>query len=282
LIDNRKTNFTQKKRQQNPVRMVLLFLIISCLCPATTLSQKASSSIVAGEQKKAEKGLHDNRLFIYYLDSTIVNCANSEENAIFSEAVKHDLVAQFYYLRFSFTDSFREIRNAQELLISLYMRLIDSEHKNTEKFLNSHASLVINSSQQKSEAYLRLAYRNLAESAREKNMADHYKKTLYSLRLHKYVRSMIALKEAKRYGVIACLQSIAPERLRTIEGNYTFDQLKKIIDENAADNDKEMLLLMHLDSYYMFKDNESAHARIWGDPQLDGYQPYIEYLEKSE
>lgn len=260
----------------------LIITLICTLCPLQIYSQKASSSIVAGEQKKAEKGLKDNRLFIYYLDSTIVNCANETETNLFVDAVKHDLVAQFYYLRFSFTDSFREIRITQKLLIDIYVRLIDSELKETKIFLNSFASKVINSQDQKASLYLRLAYRNLAVCRQEKIMADNYKKSLYSLRLHKYVKSMISLKEAKRYGVAAYLQSIEPAKLNLHQGHFSFDFIMKIIDDNAEPEYKETMKVMHYDSYYMFKTNESVHAKIWDDPQLDEYEPYRKYLEKSE
>lgn len=278
---------TKNYMKQNTNRCV--FFVLSCalsfsifIIPSSIYSQKASSSIVAGEQKKAEKGLHDNRLFIYYLDSSIVNCANEQDKALFTDAVKHDLVAQFYYLRFSFTDSFREIRIAQKLLIDLYVRLLDSESKATEQFLNSHASLVIYSSEQKASSYLRLAYRSLALCRQEKIMADHYKKSLYSMRLHKYIRCMINLKEAKRYGVIAYLQVVAKEKIKAFNGVYTYDDLMKIIDENADPQHRDVLRIMHIDSYYRFVGNESAHAKIWDEPQLDQYQPYIDYLEKSE
>lgn len=246
------------------------------------MSQKASSSIVAGEQKKAEKGLHDNRLFIYYMDSSIVNCADDQMKGIFSDAVKHDLVAQFYYLRFSFTDSFREIRTSQEKLIDLYQAMIDQETVKTKRFLNNNASRVINSKDQKSSAYLRLAYRNLSVCEIEKRMADHYRKSLFSLRLHKYVRAMISLKESKRYGVIAVLQAANKTELMKLKDVYTFDYLKTIIEESERIEDKDTVLLMHYDSYYRFINGESAHAAIWEDPQLDDYQPYIDYINKTE
>ncbi len=268
------------------LRAISLFCYLFLLCFLFTgsralLATKASASINAGEQKKAEKGLKDNKKFLYYIDSSISNTGTEDDKKLYTRAIKHDIVARFYYLRFSFSSSFAQIRTAQQLLIELYQSNIDAEIAQAMDYLNDVAPDVVHSRDPRARLYLRLAYRNAEHARIYKNMSDHYKPTLFSMRLYKYVQAMKKAKEAKRYAVCAMLQLRLKDKHHLERTYQSFDDIVQLVNENVESDLKDKSLHFHTDSYYKFIE-QSLYKQVWDEPDLETFDPFQKYLELTD
>ncbi len=258
--------------------VTLTFFAVSIV---PSFSQNAASSTSAGEQRKAEQGLKDNRYFIYYINATVTNFGTLDDERDFREIIQRDLISQFFYLRFMFSDSFRQIRKAQQMMIVLFRRLIEAQQAQMLDFLNGISPSVLHGNDHKARHYLQLAYRLTGHARIEYTMADHYRENLYSMRLYKYVRALKNIKEAGRYGVLALIQPVsgAEEKLQEIVLNY--DQIRKKISLLKRD-DQEKLYMMHADAYYKVLDDKSCYDTVWENPQLETFEDFKKYLAESD
>lgn len=260
-------------------RILALILMMASLFPL--MATKSSASIDAGEQKKAEKGLRDNKYFVYYINASISNTGNEEEKAQYTKAVKHNIVAKFYYLRLSFHKSYVQIREAQRILIELYQSNMKNELSSSDSFCNSIAPKVIYSEDYLARHYLYLAYRNLKSARQYMVMADHYKRTLYSLRLYKYIKGMKKLKEGKRYAVSAMLQTRVDDKMLFVKHDYSYEELIELIKQETTDDETEKVLRFFMDSYYRVE-GETLYDKVWNNPEIESFKPFKKYLETTE
>lgn len=266
-------------------KLLFLIFIFNLLFFSVHVSAfKAGTSTSAGQQRSAEKGLKDNRYFMYYINSTVSNFGSEQDKNAYKTIIQRDLLSQFFYMRYFFGDSWKEIYKAQNELIILYRKLLASELKIGKKLLNEYAAKVINSKDVVANRYLYLGYRKAKQANIFMVMSDNYRPTLYSLRLHKYVRAMKKIKEAKRYAVLALLQiNLTPEEKSEKEKKpqlYTYEKIKEKIEIIAKE--KNILLdysLHHLDSYYKYKEKKSYFDIVWEDPKLEDLKEYQEYLK---
>ena len=259
------------------MKRIITFLLILLLFPISSFSQKAASSTKAGVQRNAEKGLKDNRYFLYYINFTISNYGTAEEKQKYEDIIKRDILSQFFYLRFIFGDAYKNIRIAQKNLIDLYKAKIESETIAIKQVINDFAPLAINSQDAKAKHYLRMGYRELTYSRIEATMSDNYKLTLYSMRLYKYVRSLKHLKEAKRYAFLARIRIDLSENEKIKDKRLTFSEIEEKINLFATDDKKDFYKLMHYDSYYKCPNGKSDYDKIWENPRLNEYAPFLEY-----
>ncbi len=209
--------------------------MIAAVCMAGALhAQRTRSSLSAGEQRSAEKGLKDNRYFFYFIDSSISNGGTDEEKKIFREAVQRDIIAQLLYMKFLFSDSFQEIRKSQELLISLYRTSLKRDINDTTMILNRFAQNVIKSDTASARNYLRLGYREMSSGRIRLGMADNYRESLYSMRLYEYVAAIKKVHQGKRFAFFSILESTLPVGEASEFGYMNYKELHRAVGERAA------------------------------------------------
>lgn len=265
-------------RKWSCTAFVLCVMFISGSMTQNLWAQRTKSSLSAGEQRKAEKGLKDNKYFFYFIDSTVSNFGTEQERDIFKKAIQHDILAQFLYMKFRFGESYREIRKSQELLIQLYRSVLKRDLEDTMSLLNGFAGLIAGSDAVKPRHYLHLGYRDKKVAETQMIMADHYRDTLFSMRLYKYVRAIKKAKHGKRYAFIAYIYGSATIREQLEMKPLTFDQVVAHINRLAPEEKKERFLTIHYDNYYRLRDEQSFYDRIWDNPQLQELPEYKEYF----
>ena len=59
---------------------IVIFIFMTTINPG--YAQRTKSSQNAGEQRKAEKGLKDNKYFLYFIDPSVTNFGGDEEKKI--------------------------------------------------------------------------------------------------------------------------------------------------------------------------------------------------------
>jgi len=283
-------------------------------------SQRTKSSLSAGEQRFAEKGLKDNRYFFYFINSSVSNLGSKEEKKIFKEAIQRDMIAQILYMKFSFHDSFVEIKHAQKILIDLYKKTLKNDIDTTLKLLNSFAPEVVNKKNKKARHYLSLGYRDVAIARQFLLMADNYRQTLFSMRLYKYVRAIKKAKHGKRYAFLSIIETrqmrksppVIKLKIRQLyrEMHGTSDETKisalrkeiRLVKEELAlakadlgylsfdqlgaliqginSSQKDFYSILHHDNYYKTKSGKSYFDQIWDNPQLDEIKEFSQYQMK--
>lgn len=273
-------------------RCVLFVIIVAILFHSgIVMAQRTKSSLSAGKQRNAEKGLKDNRYFFYFINMSITNLGTDDEKKMFKEAIQRDIIAQNLYMKFMFGESFAEILKSQKILIDLYQRTLNKDIGMARKLLNGFAPGVIRANDYLARHYLHLGYRDATDASIDLLMADNFDERLYSMRLYRYSKAIKKVKHGKRYALFALLQNkysqdkkkgLGPDSVRDKKkefGRHTYDELKKLIAEASGGDQRDYYLLIHTDNYYRSKDEKSFYDRIWDKPDLTEIKEYEEYLQ---
>jgi len=263
---------------KNHSYFIYLLVILILLNINPLYSQRTKSSLSAGEQRSAEKGLKDNRYFFYFLNSSVSNLGTNEEKALYREAVQRDLIAQQLYMKFLFHESFIEVRRSQKLLIDCYRLALKRDINATGNLLNEFAAEILNGGDARSRNYLHLGYREREVARQFFVMADNYRESLYSLRLYKYLKAIKNAKQAKRYALLAMVINRTPAADRHKQVLITFKDIMDRIPSVAGERKAEITRL-HYDNYYLAEEPPSLYDRVWDKPQLNEIPEYKEYLK---
>jgi hypothetical protein len=257
----------------------LLLILIALFTPEEPAqAQRTKSSLSSGNQRHSEKGLKDNKYFFFFINSTVSNYADDRHVEIFTEALRRDLIARILYMKFSFDDSFAEVKHSQILMIELYRNVLIQEIKETEIILGDSAAEVLQGDEYMPKKYLSLGYRSVKWAGSTMLMADNLPETNYSVRLYEYVKAIKNVKTARRYAIVALLEKrIPPEKRKEINYNNS-DQVKELINKYIHD-EKDKYLLMHRDNYYMIEPGQSLYEKIMDEPGLENIPEYSAYMK---
>ena len=278
--------------------------VICCLtAPAAVLAQRTKSSLSAGEQRYAEKGLKDNRYFFYFINSSISNFGTEEEKTLFREAIRRDMIAQILYLKFLFHESFVEIKRSQKILIDLYRKVLIKDIAMSKELLNRFAPAVVEVKDGSALEYLHLGYRDMKVAEQYLLMADNFRRDLYSMRLYKYVHAIKTAKHGKKYAFLGALlardmdnvfKRKRTERMAQFDleqlvrktklaiRQLSFDALSKRIVEIPPPEQTAAYQTMHLDSVYRSREPKSLYDAIWEEPRVSELPEYKRYIVGPE
>ncbi len=281
--------------------IILIIIAIIIACIGTVQAQRTKSSLAAGKQRNAEKGLKDNRYFFYFINMSITNLGTDDEKKQFKEAIQRDIIAQNLYMKFMFGESFEEILKSQKILITLYQKTLNKDIAMAKKLLNGFAPAVIRTNDYLARHYLRLGYRDTTDASIDLLMADNFDERLYSMRLYRYSKAIKKVKHGKRYALFALLQiKFLKDKNKELErqaydsqtydrktykdkkkefGQHTYDELKKLITDASSNEQRDYNLLIHTDNYYRSKDEKSFYDVIWDKPDLSEIKEYNEYMQ---
>jgi len=265
----------------HPLRVFLIILLIMAVTSPSN-GQRTKSSLRAGEQVKAERGLRDNRYFFYFINSSITNFGSEEERELFTRAIRHDILGQLLYMRFQFSEAYREIRKSQKIMIDLYRITLNRDIGTTRKLLNEFAPKVIHAADRRARSYLWLGYRDMKNAGTNMVMGDNYYETLYSMRLYQYVKSIKLAKEGRRYAFLALLEVNTPQEQKVPFPNLKYEEIEKGIASIANEENREYYLKLHMDNFYRVKDGRTHYDRVWENPELSSMEEYKEYFMKPD
>jgi hypothetical protein len=271
--------------------LITVIAVIIIAFMGTAQAQRTKSSLHAGKQRNAEKGLKDNRYFFYFINMSITNLGTDDEKKEFKEAIQRDIIAQNLYMKFMFGESFDQILKSQKILIGLYQKTLNRDIAASKKLLNGFAPAVIRNNDYLARHYLHLGYRDTTDARIDLMMADNFDERLYSMRLYRYSKAIKKVKHGKRYALFAMLQNkyaqnrkkgLGPQGVKDKKkefGRHTYDELKKLIAEASSDDQRDYNLLIHTDNYYRSKDAKSFYDIIWDKPDLSEINEYNEYMQ---
>ncbi len=282
--------------------LAILFCV-QLLMPVTHLyGQRTKSSQRAGEQVKAEKGLKDNRYYFYFINTAITNKGTDEEKKQFKEAIQRDIIAQLLYMRFHFKESYIEIRKSQKILVDTYRGLLLRDVESSRSLLNNFAHDVFRSGDPDARSYLKFGYRDLKVAMMYLGMGDNIRKSLYSMRLNKYVEAIKTAKHGMRYALLSRLKSLEVNNADALPGpiysalrdtiisfqkatesrderTMSFNNIRRNINLLIPENERKKYLLIHHDSYYRTPEETTFYEQIWAHPDLDEIKDYKHYRD---
>ncbi len=257
---------------------LLLLLIALIISAEPSYPQRTKSSLSAGNQRRSEKGLKDNKYFFYFINSSVSNYRDEQQLSIFTEALRRDLIARILYMKFSFDNSFAEVKHSQILLIELYRNVLKQEIKETRIILGQSAVEVMQSKEYMPRKYLALGYRSVKWADRTMLMADNLPETNYSIRLYEYVKAIKNVKTARRYAIVALLEKRIPPELKKGINYNDYDRVSSLINEYLNEQ-KDRYLLMHRDNYYRIEPSGSLYEKIMDEPGLENIPEYSGYMK---
>lgn len=272
---------TSQKLSRALIVSVMTFVFAGFLSTEAS-AQRTKTSQRAGEQRKAETALKDNRYFFYFIDSSISNLGSDEEKKLFREAIQRDILAQLLYMKFQFKESYGEIRKAQRILIELYGKTLVRDIGIAGGLLNASAPRVIELKDSRARSYLHLGYRDMKNAQTALMIGDNITEKLYSMRLYQYVRAIKLAKHAKRYAFLSLIEISTPREERRLVNNYSFEEIEERLVKIGPDDSRERYLLIHWDNYYRPKTAKSFYDEIWDNPALQELDDYKDYLSRKE
>jgi hypothetical protein len=261
--------------------ITLVTLLLIFLPVGTLFAQRSQSSTKAGEQRKAEKGLNDNRYFIYFLNSSVTNYGTDKQRELFTEVVQRDIMSQFFYMKFLFYESYFQIRKSQKQLITLYREILASEIISAKKQLDSYAPEVVTSKDALAKHYLYLGYRETTNTKTEMVMADSYRDSLYSMRLYRYVKAIKRVKEAKKYALFAAVRLKQTPQEKIKQKPITYEEIEQKLPGIAPKDMLDQFRLISADSYYKTT-KRSIFDSVWEKPDLDSNEEFRKILNNKD
>ncbi len=248
------------------------------MLPQSLYSQRTKSSLSAGEQRKAQKSLKNAKYFLKFLNISVSNSGTEEEKKLFKEAVRRDLISRIVYMKFCFHEAFVETKKSHRLIIEIFKKIINRENSESYKMLHSFATEVLASKDPLAKKYLSLGYREVKLSKMKKIMADNLQEKNYSIRIGEYIISLKRAKYARRYAILALLQSrLEPEKRLKVDFS-SYKKIKRLI-ELYGGQEKERMLKIHQDNYYILK-GESLFESVMIKPELNKIPEYEKHLRK--
>lgn len=258
-------------------------ILISCITISLAVplhSQRTKSSLSAGEQRHAQRGLKNNLYFLAFINSTITNSGTEKEKQIYTEAVQRDILARIVYMKFQFHEAFTEIKKSQILLIELMKTLTQRGTAEATVLLHEFAPHVLKSKDKAAKKYISLGYRSVSEAGKIALAADNLPETNYSIRIYEYIKALKLAKYARRYAIIAMIEyQLEPEK----KGKTPYNDYEKTAEliNTYLKNDSERLLNIHADNYYKFDNSSSCYDIIMSKPELEKIPEYEKYRKEE-
>ncbi|TAL35804.1 MAG: hypothetical protein EPN93_09350 [Spirochaetes bacterium] len=250
--------------------------------PLTDASaQRTKSSQSAGEQRKSEQALKDNRYFFYFINSSITNFGSDQEKQLFKKAIQYDILAQILYMRFQFRDAYIEIRKSQKLLIDLYGMTLTRDLSGSKKLLDEFAPQAVTSKDNRSRSYLWLGYRDQKTAEINQMIGDNTTVSLYSMRLYQYAKAIKMAKHARRYAILSRIEHQIPPEKRQYNRPLTYDEVDTQLSVVNPRERVDYFKKVHMDNYYKVTNNRSFYDEIWEKPSLIELDEYSTYFSKS-
>jgi hypothetical protein len=255
------------------------------MIPLTGLAQRTKSSIKSGEQRNSERDSTTTLLLLFYHLISVKLRHRGTEKAL-QGGIQRDMIAQILYMKFTFHESFVEIRRSQKLMIDLYRTILDQDISGSQKLLNGFAPEIASKKEATSRHYLYMGYRDLALARQYFLMADNYQEALYSMRLYKYVHAIKLAKHARRYAMLAALESkklredyrAVEKEIRLIYSGMHDTNDEKKIEENRVKLKaaKQRLKLAKAELGYLSFD-ELLSLIVMISPQKKDYHSLVHY-----
>lgn len=244
------------------LRFGLVFLIFMAFALGITPDQSSSK---ATQLIRVSYGLKDNYEFLRILNSTISNRGTDEQKKYFKRCVQHHIEAEILHLQMDLGKSYAELRRTQELLIQLYIFVLEDEISELDAELGRLARIANGKEKTETKLYLRLGYREIAVAKQKLLIGKNIRPYLYLMKLQELAYSLKSLKQAEKYIVLLGLLHESIDDLD--KEKRSFEELVSEVNRIIF-VDREKYLRFLYDSYFDSYGAADYYKEIWNKPDL--------------
>lgn len=229
-------------------RKYVLFLFLVC-----NISVAANSP----DRSFTERVLKENLKFLEFLNISISNFGQPDEIDTFNKSAMLQYEAHKLFLRGRYKESFEKIRDSQEILKDLYVKVINDHYqKDAEALLHRNSAAIVLSRDERAIHLLKLGYRDLKVSEIVETKGKYHNKFLYSSKIHFFIETIKYARQCKRYAFLAIIESQTPvEDKPDFQVQTLDDVLNKEQAEIVTDYERVKNKLMNLINRKMITDN---------------------------
>jgi hypothetical protein len=254
-------------------------LIILCINNAYGVSVNAAL---------ARNIIDENKYFIDYINPHVTNFYTEEYFKVYKEAATLDFEANTYFLSGEFKKCFDKIIESQKLLRKLYYDILTNRYEvDAEQMLKMSGPIILLSKDKKAEYFLRTGYEEKAKGIYQKKLGFGINHFMLSQKIKFYINAIDHIIRAKRYAILALVESAIPLIDKTNFKSQTFEEALKSKDRDKSPkevNDFEYIrnelinninkkslptdypfLLHHYDNYGMIHENKKSVLNEIGD-----------------
>jgi hypothetical protein len=200
-----------------------------------------SLSAVSVDQAFMKNALDDNRLFIDFINVHVSNFANEEYLVLFRKAAEYNFISESYYLSGDYKRSFENTLEVHRNLRELYYKILTERYeKDTEELLKMSTTIILMAKDKSAEYSLKMGYGNLARGIHKRKYGFGVSKQMLSQKIKIYMEAVNSIIRAKRYAMIAIIESTIPLIDKKDYKKQTIDEALKNV-ENIGISDYEYL-----------------------------------------
>ncbi|WP_411823370.1 adhesin OmpL37 family surface protein [Leptospira sp. 'Mane'] len=211
-------------------------------------------------------GAEENQLILKSIDSSVSNFGDEEEKKLYKRCIQHYIEFQSLHTAGDYGKAYESVRNTQRLLVILYDRILTKNILSTRLEINRLARIAKGKERTETNAFLRLALRDLSEAEQKLIIAKNTRPYLYLLKLRDMLFGLKILKHSARFVILLALlhNTDFPIEIETTN----FDSLYEDIDR-AISKDKEKYLTIHWDNHFKTYIGDGIYTMTMYEPNME-------------
>lgn len=204
-----------------------------------------------------ERVLRENLKFLEFLNISISNFGQPDEIETFNKCAMLQYEAHKLFLRGRYKESFEKIRDSQDILKNLYLKVINDHYqKDAEVLLHRNSAAIVLSRDERAIHFLKLGYRDLKVSEIVETKGKYHNKFLFSSKIHFFIETIKFVRQCKRYAFLGIIESQTPvEDKPDFQVQTLDDAFKKEPKEKVTDYERVRNKLVNLINRRMIEDN---------------------------
>ncbi|HRP68324.1 MAG TPA: hypothetical protein PLY93_02210 [Turneriella sp.] len=204
-----------------------------------------------------DKILGENKRFIDFINVPISNFADLEELADFRNAALEHYTAHKEFLSGHYPKTHAHIRNSQRILKDLYYKVLGKYYqKDAREMLERNSAMIIETRDVRAKHLMKLGYRDLKVADIYKQKGYNHNIHLYSTKIWFYIDAIKYARQAKRYALLAIIESQTPYADKDDFKQQTIDDhFNKPEPDEKRDFDRVQTKLINLIHRKLVNDN---------------------------
>lgn len=211
-------------------------------------------------------GAEENQLILKSIDSSVSNFGDEEEKKLYKRCIQHYIEFQSLHTAGDYGRAYESVRTTQRLLVILYERILTKNILFIRFEINRLARVAKGKERTETNAFLRLALRDLSEAEQKLIIAKNTRPYLYLLKLRDMLFSLKILKHSAKFLVLLALLHNTDFPIE-IE-NTSFESLNEDIDR-AISQDKEKYLTIHWDNHFKTYVGDGIYTMTMYEPNME-------------
>ena len=206
------------------------------IIPSIIIFILASNTFAVSVNKSfLQYSLDENKYFIDYINPHITNFSTEEYFKMYSDAVVMNFDASIYFLNGDLKKCFDKILESNGILRKLYYDILVNRYDtDAEQMLKMSGPIILLSKDKKAEYYLREGYVYKAKAENLRKIGFSTNKFMLSQKIKLYINAIDYLIQAKRFAILALVESTIPLIDKSNYKTQTFEEAMKLNEDGSG------------------------------------------------